>query len=287
MIDDDEKLVSLMREYLESHGFEVAAAHDGNLGVEAALSTAPDLVILDLMLPGMDGLEVCRRVRQSSRVPILMLTARGDETDRIVGLEMGADDYLPKPFNARELLARIRAILRRSDGEEGAEESQRSCRPGRLVDIGSRMVTLRGQQVDLTTAEFDILHALASSAGRVLSRDQLCRECTARAGRPTTAPSTSTSAVSDRRSRTIRSGRRCSRPCAGSATSSSERNRREVLAAGGQDRGGVPAGHVDFRGPDAASVRAWGDPFRRDDLSTKRTTLSWSRCSSSGSWPWS
>lgn len=118
IIDDDEKLVGLVREYLEPHGFAVASAHDGNEGAEAALQSAPDLVILDLMLPGADGLEVCRRVRQGSRVPILMLTARGDETDRIVGLEMGADDYLPKPFNPRELLARIRAILRRSDSEE-------------------------------------------------------------------------------------------------------------------------------------------------------------------------
>ncbi len=113
MIDDDEKLVSLVREYLEPHGFEVAAVHDGHGGVEAVLSADPALVILDLMLPGIDGLELCRRLRQSSRVPILMLTARGEETDRIVGLEMGADDYLPKPFNPRELAARLRAILRR------------------------------------------------------------------------------------------------------------------------------------------------------------------------------
>ena len=176
MIDDDEKLVTLMREYLESHGFELAAAHDGNAGVEAALATEPALVILDLMLPGMDGLEVCRRVRQSSRVPILMLTARGEETDRIVGLELGADDYLPKPFNARELLARIRAILRRSDG--GSKDEERSVlRAGPLVvDTGSRVVTLRGTEVDLTTAEFDLLHALATSAGRVLSREQLLQQ---------------------------------------------------------------------------------------------------------------
>ena len=176
MIDDDEKLVTLMREYLESHGFELAAAHDGNAGVEAARSTNPALVILDLMLPGMDGLEVCRRVRQSSRVPILMLTARGEETDRIVGLELGADDYLPKPFNARELLARIRAILRRSDG--GSKDAERSIlRAGPLVvDTGSRVVTLRGTEVDLTTAEFDLLHALATSAGRVLSREQLLQQ---------------------------------------------------------------------------------------------------------------
>ena len=173
LIDDDEKLVALTRAYLESHGFEVAAAHDGHTGVEAVRASEPALVILDLMLPGIDGLEVCRRLRQSSRVPILMLTARGDETDRIVGLEMGADDYLPKPFNARELLARIRAILRRSDDEETTAVSA-VVRVGRLaIDAGARAVSVGGQPVDMTTAEFDILHALASNAGRVLSRDQL------------------------------------------------------------------------------------------------------------------
>ncbi len=173
MIDDDEKLVSLVREYLEPHGFEVAAVHDGREGIEAVLSADPALVILDVMLPGVDGLELCRRLRQSSRVPILMLTARGDETDRIVGLEMGADDYLPKPFNPRELLARIRAILRRSDGKETADAPAPLQVGPLVVDPGARRVTVRGKEVDLTTAEFDILHALAANAGRVLSRDQL------------------------------------------------------------------------------------------------------------------
>ena len=173
MIDDDEKLVALTRDYLESHGFEVSAAHDGPAGVEAVRASEPALVILDLMLPGIDGLEVCRRVRQSSRVPILMLTAKGDETERIVGLEMGADDYLPKPFSARELLARIRAILRRSDDAPKAVVPS-VVRVGPLmVDAGSRVVSVAGRQIDMTTAEFDLLHALASSAGRVLSRDQL------------------------------------------------------------------------------------------------------------------
>jgi len=176
MIDDDEKLVALVREYLEPHGFDVAAAHDGDAGVEAALKAEPALVILDLMLPGIDGLEVCRRVRQTSRVPILMLTARGEETDRIVGLEMGADDYLPKPFNARELLARIRAVLRRSDGEAAAEDEP-VLRAGPLaLDAGSRTVTRDGRPVELTTAEFDVLYALAKNAGRVLSREQLLEE---------------------------------------------------------------------------------------------------------------
>ena len=134
------------------------------------------LVILDLMLPGIDGLEVCRRVRGASSVPILMLTASGEETDRIVGLEMGADDYLPKPFNTRELLARIRAILRRSGGETAADAAS-VLRVGTLqVDAGSRTVRVHGKEVELTTAEFDVLHALAANAGRVLSRDQLLQK---------------------------------------------------------------------------------------------------------------
>jgi DNA-binding response OmpR family regulator len=176
MIDDDEKLVALVREYLEPHGFEVAAAHDGDAGAAAVLAAEPDLVILDLMLPGMDGLEVCRRLRPASRVPILMLTARGDDTDRIVGLEMGADDYLPKPFNPRELLARIRAVLRRSGGEEPAAAPPVLKAGPVVIDAGARTVEVRGRRVDLTTAEFDILRALAANAGRVLSRDRLLEE---------------------------------------------------------------------------------------------------------------
>ena len=176
MIDDDEKLVALVREYLEPEGFDVEAAHDGAAGLAAARSSEPALVILDLMLPGIDGLEVCRRLRQTGRVPVLMLTARGDDTDRIVGLEIGADDYLPKPFNPRELLARIRAVLRRSEIAAAAAGDGRPVvlRAGPLVvDPGARSVTVDGRAVELTTAEFDLLHALAESAGRVLSRDQL------------------------------------------------------------------------------------------------------------------
>ena len=138
MIDDDEKLVALTREYLESHGFEVAGAYDGNAGVEAVRSSAPALVILDLMLPGIDGLEVCRRVRQSSRVPILMLTAKGDETERIVGLEMGADDYLPKPFNPRELLARIRAPSCAAATTRRRAQPRRSCGSVHSLSISAR-----------------------------------------------------------------------------------------------------------------------------------------------------
>ena len=177
MVDDDGKLVELVREYLEPQGFEVAAAFDGPSGLAAVAATPPSLVILDLMLPGLDGLEVCRRLRTTSSVPVLMLTARGDETDRIVGLEVGADDYLPKPFNPRELLARIRAILRRAESPAGAPTTATGLVVGELeIDPGTRRVVLAGSTLELTTAEFDILHALARNAGRVVSRDRLLEE---------------------------------------------------------------------------------------------------------------
>ncbi len=176
MIDDDEKLVALVREYLVPHGFTIKAAHEGHDGLVALRSASPDLVILDIMLPGLDGFEVLQRIRQFSRVPVLMLTARGEETDRIVGLEMGADDYLPKPFNPRELLARIRAILRRAGDDEPGEARERFEAGPVVLDGGSRTVTVRGQAVELTTAEFDLLKVLMASAGRVLSRDQLMQQ---------------------------------------------------------------------------------------------------------------
>ena len=173
MIDDDEKLVDLMRDYLEPNGFKVLAAHEGHEGLAMARTTAADLVILDIMLPGMDGFEVCREIRTFSKVPILMLTARGEDTDRIVGLEMGADDYLPKPFNPRELLARIRAILRRAQ-PAAAKAAPEVFEVGAMtLDVGARSVTLDGHAVEMTTAEFDLLHVLVAAAGRVLSRDQL------------------------------------------------------------------------------------------------------------------
>lgn len=173
MIDDDEKLVRLVSEYLEPQGFRLSAAHDGRAGLDAARNERPDLIILDLMLPEIDGLEVCRRLREFSSVPVLMLTARGDATDRIVGLEIGADDYLPKPFEPRELLARIRAILRRSYNADTAQAEGAVTAGPLIVNPSSRTVRLDGQEIDLTTVEFDLLHALASSAGRVLSRAQL------------------------------------------------------------------------------------------------------------------
>lgn len=171
LIDDDAELCRLLDEYLRGQGFEVEAAHTGPEGLEKALGESVDLVVLDVMLPGLDGLEVLRRLRAKSRVPVLMLTARGEDVDRIVGLEIGADDYLPKPFNPRELVARIRAVLRR--GEAAAQPQGRVRVQDVELDPGSRTVTRNGTPIELTTIEFDILEQLTRSAGRVLSRDQL------------------------------------------------------------------------------------------------------------------
>ncbi len=171
MIDDDEKLAALVKDYLEPQGFEISTAFDGLKGLEAVRALRPALIILDLMLPGLDGLELCRRIREHSQVPILMLTARGDETDRVVGLEMGADDYLSKPFSPRELLARIRAVLRRA--ETPANPQSRIAAGPLMIDPAARTIAVSGHQISLTTAEFDLLLALAENKGRVLSRDQL------------------------------------------------------------------------------------------------------------------
>lgn len=171
LIDDDVELGSLLGEFLGHEGFEVDAAHDGRSGLDRALAGGFDLVILDVMLPGMDGFEVLRQIRQRSRIPVLMLTARSEDVDRIVGLELGADDYLPKPFNPRELSARVRAILRRlepRDGDRGRIEVN-----GVVLDPASREVTAGGRRVEVTTLEFDILELLMRAAGRVLSRDSL------------------------------------------------------------------------------------------------------------------
>ena len=172
MIEDDVSLASMVAEYLRTAGMQVDAAHDAESGLSALSRMNPDAVILDLMLPDLDGFEVCRRIRASSEVPVIMLTARGDDTDRIVGLELGADDYLPKPFNPRELLARIRAVLRRSSGSRSS--SREVMRFGRLeIDPASRQVTLGDTPCALTGYQFDVLYALASNPGRVMSRDHL------------------------------------------------------------------------------------------------------------------
>jgi two-component system response regulator CpxR len=171
LIDDDAELCSLLVELLSREGFSIECAHEGRRGLDRALHGGFDLVLLDVMLPGLDGFEILRRLRSQSRVPVLMLTARGEDMDRIAGLEMGADDYLPKPFNPRELLARIRAILRRLDrppSPQGPIEIN-----GVRIDPGTREVSLNGRPIEVTTFEFDILELLMRSAGQVVSRDDL------------------------------------------------------------------------------------------------------------------
>jgi two-component system response regulator CpxR len=178
VVDDDAELCQLLSEYLFPEGYDVEAVHSGIEGVERALSGDHALVVLDVMLPDVRGFEVLRQLRARSRMPVLMLTARGNEQDRILGLEMGADDYLPKPFNPRELCARIEAILRRS----GADRAATDVRPaGDLVvdDVtinkASRVARRGPETIDLTTVEFDLLEALLRSAGRVIPRDELVR----------------------------------------------------------------------------------------------------------------
>lgn len=172
LIEDDTRLAALTRDFLVPHGVIVTMAEDGNEGLLAASRHRFDVVLLDLMLPGKGGLEVCQRLRLQSDVPIVMVTARGDEYDRVLGLEIGADDYLAKPFSPRELLARIRALVRRARGRAGPVD--RPVAVGSLrLDPGSRGATLAGKDLDLTAHEFSLLFALAERAGRVLTREQL------------------------------------------------------------------------------------------------------------------
>jgi len=177
IVDDDRKLCRLVADYLDPMGYDVDAAYNGIQGLDMILSGDYQAVILDVMMPGMDGLEVLKRVRQASDIPILMLTARGEETDRIVGLEMGADDYLPKTFSSRELLARLRAVTRRHARAGHREASQTADRRLAFGDLGinpdARLATLGGVDLDLTPIEYDLLVCLAGAPGRVLSRDQL------------------------------------------------------------------------------------------------------------------
>jgi DNA-binding response OmpR family regulator len=171
VIDDDASLRALLEEYLQGRGFAVAGASDGPTGLARLRAGGVDLVVLDVMLPGMDGFEVCRAIRADSRIPVIMLTARGEDTDRIVGLELGADDYLPKPFNPRELVARVRAVLRR--GQPASDDDVALQAAGIRLDPARREVTADGAPVDLTTTEFEILRTLLASAGRVVPRERL------------------------------------------------------------------------------------------------------------------
>ena len=170
VVDDEPKIVRLVRDYLERAGFAVSTARDGNEALMRAHQERPDLIVLDLGLPGLDGLEVTRRLRRDSGVPIIMLTARHEETDKVVGLELGADDYLTKPFSPRELAARVRAVLRRHAGEADAEV----IRAGDLLlDVPRLRTEVSGRVVVLTATEFQLLAALARQPGRVFTRSQL------------------------------------------------------------------------------------------------------------------
>ena len=214
VVDDEEGIVQLARLYLDREGFRVHTARDGQEGLEAVRRLKPDLIVLDLMMPRMDGWEVCRRLRKDSAVPIIMLTARADDVDKIVGLELGADDYLPKPFNPRELVARVKAILRRV---------QAAPDPDAVLDVADvhvdpspREVLVGGEPVQLRAQEFELLLVLMQSEGRVMTREALLSrawgyEYTGRA-----APWTSTSPSCGRSSRGPASR---SRPCAGWGTS--------------------------------------------------------------------
>ena len=181
VIDDDVELCSLLKEYLQREGFLVKCEYDGRHGLGEAQKGGYDLIILDVMLPGIDGFEILKRLRESSRTPVLMLTARGEDVDRIVGLDLGADDYLAKPFNPRELLARIKAIMRRS--EPGANRGRLEIN-GVSLDPGTREVRIEGAPIELTTLEFDILEQLMRSAGREVSRDELMESLYGRKATP-------------------------------------------------------------------------------------------------------
>ncbi|MGA2401275.1 MAG: response regulator transcription factor [Syntrophobacteraceae bacterium] len=179
VIDDDTELCELLAEYLKPEGFEITSVHDGEQGLQMAVSGAGqyDLIVLDIMLPGMNGFEVLQRLRSQFDTPVLMLTARDEEVDRIVGLEMGADDYLPKPFNPRELIARARAILRRT--KDWHDKSAIPSMPERItvgdieLDTGTRVVHRDGERIELTSVEFSFLEMLLRAAGHVVTREQL------------------------------------------------------------------------------------------------------------------
>jgi two-component system response regulator CpxR len=174
LIDDDLELCAILQGYLARYGFEVISENSGEVGLKRALDGDFAMVLLDVMLPGMDGFEVLRRLRASSRISVLLLTARGEDVDRIVGLEIGADDYLPKPFNPRELLARIRAILRRSQPNPAERPAIKHLSSvGLELDTGSRNATCNSVELNLTSVEFDLLQAFMEAPGRILTREFL------------------------------------------------------------------------------------------------------------------
>ena len=174
IIDDDEELCDLVSEYLTVEGFQTEAVNDGIAGLEKAKSGQYDMAILDVMLPRMNGFEVLRNLREQSKLPVLMLTARGDDMERIVGLEIGADDYLPKPFNPRELVARLRAIMRRIHADNGGSSAGEKVLVGDLeLSASSRSAKFNGEELNLTSVEFDLLMELAKQAGKVVRKEDL------------------------------------------------------------------------------------------------------------------
>lgn len=171
VVDDEPKIVQLARDYLEKSGFQVLTSGDGQQALTITRQERPDLIVLDLMLPGMDGLDVCRAIRKESDVPIIMLTARAEETDQLIGLELGADDYITKPFSPRALVARVRALLRRTQGNLLQQET---VRVGDLeLDLRRKQLCLKGEIIHLTRSEFLLLETLAKHPGQPLSREQL------------------------------------------------------------------------------------------------------------------
>ncbi len=174
IIDDDEELCELVSEYLAVEGFETEAMHDGESGLQSAISGDYDMAILDVMMPKMNGFDVLRNLREKSTLPVLMLTARGEDMERIVGLEIGADDYLPKPFNPRELVARLRAILRRVNNDNGDDATNEKLHVEDLeITASSRSAKLDGVEIGLTSVEFDLLTALVREAGKIVKKEDL------------------------------------------------------------------------------------------------------------------
>ncbi len=175
LVDDDQKYCRLISDYLSRYGYEVTAVHDGQSGLQLSVGHGFDAIILDVMLPGLDGYAVLKKLREQTQIPVLMLTALGDETDRIVGLEIGADDYLPKTFSPRELLARLRAVLRRTKAAEQSNKTEITVGP-LVIDLLARRANLGDELLTLTPVEFDLLVVLAQAKGRVQTREHLLNE---------------------------------------------------------------------------------------------------------------
>ncbi len=174
VVDDEPNIVNILRSNLEREGYKVIAAYDGEEALQLAFSRKPDLVLLDCMLPGLDGFDVCKRIRRESTVPIIMLTAKSEEIDKVLGLELGADDYITKPFSVRELLARVKAQLRRVSIQEDRPDQAQAIRIGGIfIDQNAYQVTLDGEPVDLTLREYELVRFLASHAGQVFTREEL------------------------------------------------------------------------------------------------------------------